>query len=119
MFLGSTSSRNASGSCRRRQRLRSAMATARLASCWPTMCLSSSEKISRGEKACPISSSELRDDEFVVGEDADVGGDVHRLARDRLGVEALDVDQGARRSQRIVAARADGDDAAFGLEPVA
>jgi hypothetical protein len=36
------------------------------------------------------------------------------LARDRLGVQALDVDQRAGRRQRIVAARADGDDAAFG-----
>src|SRR3982074_101315 len=110
MFLGRTSSRSPSGSCRRRQRLRSAIATARLASCWPTMCLSSSETISRGEKSLPITLSELLDDEIVVGVAADVGGDSHPLARDRLGVEPLDVDQGARRSQRIVAARADGDD---------
>ena len=38
-------------SCSRRQRLRSAMATARLASAWPTMKRSSSETISRGEKS--------------------------------------------------------------------
>jgi hypothetical protein len=37
--------------CWRRQRLRSAMATARLASAWPTMKRSSSETISRGEKS--------------------------------------------------------------------
>jgi hypothetical protein len=37
MFLGSTSSRIASPSCWRRQRLRSAIATARLASFWPMM----------------------------------------------------------------------------------
>ena len=37
-------------SCWRRQRLRSAMATARLASFWPTMKRSSSETISRGLK---------------------------------------------------------------------
>src|SRR4029077_14579783 len=103
MFLGSTSSRSASGSCRRRQRLRSAMATARLASCWPTMCLSSSETISRGEKSLPITLSELLDNEIVVGVDADVGGDVHRVARDRFGIEALDVDQRSRRSQRVIA----------------
>jgi hypothetical protein len=36
-------------SCSRRQRLRSAMATARLASAWPTMKRSSSETISRGK----------------------------------------------------------------------
>mgnify|MGYP003330395723 CR=1 FL=1 len=57
MFLGSTSSRRPSGSCWRRQRLRSATATARLASCWPTMCLSSSETISRGEKSLLIRAS--------------------------------------------------------------
>src|SRR5262249_8699103 len=50
MFLGSTSSLSSVGSCWRRQRLRSAMATARLASFWPTMKRSSSETISRGEK---------------------------------------------------------------------
>src|SRR4051812_7063184 len=51
MFLGSTSSRNLSSSCSRRQRLRNAMATARLASAWPMMKRSSSETISRGEKS--------------------------------------------------------------------
>ena len=49
MFLGSTSSRISSLSCWRRQRLRKAMATARLASRWPMMWRSSSETISRGE----------------------------------------------------------------------
>jgi hypothetical protein len=47
--LRHTSSRIASGSCCRRQRLRSAIATARLASFWPTMKRSSSETISRGK----------------------------------------------------------------------
>src|SRR3954449_2611186 len=51
MFLGRTSSRNPPSSCCRRQRLRSAMETARLASAWPTMKRSSSETISRGEKS--------------------------------------------------------------------
>src|SRR3954471_3169588 len=51
MFLGITSSRSFSSSCSRRQRLRSAMATARLASAWPMMKRSSSETISRGEKS--------------------------------------------------------------------
>src|SRR5450631_2916430 len=57
MFLGSTSSRSFSSSCRRRQRLRSAMATARLASFWPTMKRSSSETISRGEKSVIVYAS--------------------------------------------------------------
>src|SRR5215471_16783899 len=51
MFLGKTSSRSFSSSCRRRQRLRNAIATARLASAWPMMKRSSSETISRGEKS--------------------------------------------------------------------
>ena len=37
MFFGAISSRSSSGTCCRRQRLRSAIATARFASCWPTM----------------------------------------------------------------------------------
>ena len=51
IFFGRTSSRSRSSSCSRRQRLRNAMATARLASAWPTMKRSSSETISRGEKS--------------------------------------------------------------------
>src|SRR4051812_5085328 len=50
MFFGITSSRIWPSSCWRRQRLRKAMATARLASFWPMMKRSSSETISRGEK---------------------------------------------------------------------
>jgi hypothetical protein len=48
MFFGITSSRKFASSCCRRQRLRRAMATAFLASFWPTICRSSSETISRG-----------------------------------------------------------------------
>src|SRR5258705_7763776 len=51
MFFGITSSRIWPCSCWRRQRLRSAIATARLASFWPMMKRSSSETISRGEKS--------------------------------------------------------------------
>jgi hypothetical protein len=51
MFFGSTSSRRPPSSCNRRQRLRSAIETARLASAWPTMNRSSSDTISRGEKS--------------------------------------------------------------------
>src|SRR5882757_10250612 len=54
IFFGSTSSRNEPVSCSLRQRLRSAMETARLASDWPTMKRSSSETISRGEKSVMI-----------------------------------------------------------------
>jgi hypothetical protein len=37
MFFGVTSSRSAGSSCMRRQRLRKAIATARLAAFWPMM----------------------------------------------------------------------------------
>jgi len=37
MFFGAISSRRSSGTCWRRQRLRSAIATARFAARWPTM----------------------------------------------------------------------------------
>jgi hypothetical protein len=45
MFLGITSCAISGGSFWRRIRLRKAMATARLALCWPTTCLSSSATI--------------------------------------------------------------------------
>ena len=48
MLGGVISPRSGSGTCWRRHRLRNAMATARFASCCPTMCLSSSETISCG-----------------------------------------------------------------------
>src|SRR4029077_12387923 len=85
MFLGVISWRSGSSTCMRRQRLRSAMATARLAASWPTMCLSSSWTICRGVSAddmCLLRLPALRavqllDDEAAVGVDADVGGDIH------------------------------------------
>src|SRR6059058_3635570 len=48
MFFGVISWRSGSSTCWRRQRLRSAIDTARLALPWPTTCLSSSETISDG-----------------------------------------------------------------------
>ena len=48
MFLGVISLRSGSPTWARRQRLRNAMATARFARAWPTICLSSSETISEG-----------------------------------------------------------------------
>src|SRR5206468_8076730 len=99
MFFGSTSSRKLPVSCSRRQRLRSAIETARLASVWPTMKRSSSETISRGEKSVigPGQVGMLRerarsaagqrlDRHIAVGIDADVGGDIERAAHDGLGV---------------------------------
>src|SRR3954464_5696630 len=48
MFFGVISWRSGSATCWRRQRLRRAMATARLALAWPTTCLSSSATMSVG-----------------------------------------------------------------------
>src|ERR1700719_3930734 len=109
MFLGCTSSRSFSSSCSRRQRLRNAIATARLASFWPMMKRSSSETISRGEKSVIgldydrvkraygrhggrtgiliAAASELFHRDVPVGVDAYVGRDVERAAHDRFGIE--------------------------------
>src|SRR5262249_56127037 len=62
--------------------------------------------------------SELFDRDVAVGVDADVGGDVHRLAHDRLGVERP-VDHRARGGERVIAAGADAHHAGLGLEHVA
>src|SRR5206468_12050153 len=111
MFFGSTSSRSSGASCWRRQRFRRAIATARLASCWPTMKRSSSETISRGLKEVMRRSVvKFLDGDFVVGINADSGGDRHCSARDLLGVELVDTDKSPCCSQRVAAARADADD---------
>src|SRR5471030_1686328 len=109
MFFGMTSSRIGDCSFRRRQRLRSAIATARLASFWPTMKRSSSETISRGENSVMVGFAlglQALDDEIVVGVDANLGGDPHRASHDRLGVE-IGGQKGPRCGQRVIAARAD------------
>src|SRR5215470_2767320 len=114
MFFGITSSRISGASCWRRQRLRSAIATARFASPWPTMNRSSSETISRGVRAPAVGSAgassffagsamvlQLFQNDVVIGVDADVGGNLHRLPGNGLGVEMFLVDQRPRRGQRI------------------
>src|SRR5262245_53540262 len=92
MFFGSTSSRSLSSSCSRRQRLRKAMATARLASCWPTIKRSSSETISRGEKS-DIKYSILADSSlpgFHGFEGMDEHQNVQReIVPDHIGSDAL------------------------------
>jgi hypothetical protein len=59
MFLGVTSCASSGGSRWRRIRLRSAIATARLAAAWPTTWRSSSATISRGVSASRLLSSSL------------------------------------------------------------
>src|ERR1700712_2537567 len=131
IFFGSTSSRREPVSCSRRQRLRSAIETARLASVWPTMKRSSSETISRGEKSvigpsqvglvgeqARSTAGQRLDGHIAIGIDADVGGDIERAAHDGLGV-LVGVDQGARGRQGVIAAGPDRHHAGFRLQNVA
>src|SRR4051812_38738749 len=84
MFLGVISWRRGSATCCRRQRLRRAMATARLALAWPTTCLSSSATISVGVMFMMFDGMLIQrfDDVGHVRVDAQLGGDGQRLADD-------------------------------------
>src|SRR3990167_9451757 len=84
MFFGVISLCSGSLICARRQRLRSAIATARFASCWPMMCLSSSSTISRGVIDMAL---QLFDGDRGVRIDADLAGYPKRLLDDRARVE--------------------------------
>src|SRR3546814_7372935 len=84
---------------------------------------SSSETISRGVKkedsfsslttfagsamARSAAARQALDGDVLVGVDADVAGDLHGFARDRLGVQAVDLDERARRRQSEGATGAD------------
>src|SRR5690349_18853807 len=103
MFLGVISARSLASTCWRRQRLRRAIATARLASNWPTMWLSSSETISWGV----IVMSERLDGVIHVRVDAQLAGDGQRLAHDLLGAELGVLQQRLRGRLGIHAAGAD------------
>src|SRR5262245_61645359 len=130
MFFGVISPRSLSSTCWRRQRLRSAIATARLASCWPTMWRSSSETISCGVMLADMAWRPARwrpadgllqhlDGVVLVGVDAQLAGDLQRPLH-HLGCRQRGVrQQGARGGLRKGAARADGDDAVLGFEHVA
>src|SRR5690606_37061468 len=124
MFFGVISWRSGSATCWRRQRLRSAIATARLAASWPTMCLSSSETISVGviwviRFSRDAESAQRLDRVLLVGVDAQLARDGERLAHDRLGIELGVLEQRERGRLRVRAAAADRDQAALGLEHVA
>src|SRR5947209_18274351 len=116
IFFGSTSSRSFSSSCRRRHRLRNATATARLASDCPMMKRSSSETISRGEKS--VMNSKLLQGNVAIVVDANICGNVHGFAHDRLCIERP-IEQSPRRREGVIAARAYAHNAALGLEDVA
>src|SRR5689334_3870372 len=131
MFFGVISARIGSATCCRRQRLRSAMATARLAAPWPTMCRSSSDTISCGviapagndfgarSGATVASSLEGFDDMVLVRVDAELARDLQRLLDDVVRREVGVLEQRAGRGVRIRAARPDRHDAVLGLENVA
>src|SRR5262245_47764720 len=123
MFFGAISSRSSGASCCRRQRLRSAMATARFAARCPTMYLSSSRTISLGVRRSPENGSsvvagrwmtmtlEAFDGDVVVGVDADRRRDAQRFLGDLRGGQLRVLHQRARGGQRVRAARADGENA--------
>src|SRR5713226_9067293 len=75
IFFGVISLRSSIfGTCARRQRLRNAIATARLAAVWPMICLSSSWTISRGVIDDMALNFQLFYSQIVIGVDTDVGG---------------------------------------------
>src|ERR1700746_2809487 len=111
MFFGAISLRSGSATCWRRQRLRSATATARLARCWPTMCLFNSWTISFGViigGANPRAASFERLDRLaLIGVDAQVGGDRQRARHDVGWRQVRVVQQGTCRGLGVRVARAD------------
>ncbi|MNC99434.1 hypothetical protein D3C83_177250 [compost metagenome] len=56
---------------------------------------------------------------MIVGEDAQIGGGLHRFARDRTAVELGVLHEDPRGGEGVVAAGADGDDVVVGLDDVA
>src|SRR3546814_5739967 len=96
---------------------------------------SSSETISRGVKkedsfsslttfagsamARSAAARQALDGDVLVGVDADVAGDLHGFARDRLGVQAVELDERARRRQSEGATGADADEPVLRLQHVA
>src|SRR5262252_6919947 len=88
MFFGVISPRSGSAICARRQRLRNAIATARFASAWPMMCLSSSSTIARGGLRVRAAGADR--EQLVLGLDHVAGsGDQERLRLVRDDQERL------------------------------
>src|ERR1700747_1515253 len=115
MFFGVSSWRSGSCTCMRRQRLRSAIATARLAASWPMMCLSSSWTICRGvsaEDMCllglpALGCVQLLDAEGGFGVDAYVGGNAERAPTDFARAQGRSLEQPPCGGERVLAAGAD------------
>src|SRR5580698_10422143 len=124
MFFGVISWRKGSATCWRRQRLRSATATAFFARPWPMICLSSSETISAGVMvviAFPwvFRSLYRLDDAVVVRINAHVACDRQRFFDDIAGREFGVFGERLRRGLRIRTARSDRANAVFRVEHVA
>src|SRR6266852_51758 len=134
MFLGVISCRRGSATCCRRQRFLRAIATARFARVWPTMCLSSSWTISWGvmedmgrerggrDSTSPRTLAALVqrfDDDLLIGVNTQVGGDRKSLANDGLRVELRIFEERARSRLRVSASRANCDQSQLRLDDVA
>src|SRR5450830_175794 len=120
MFFGVISWRSGSSTCWRRQRLRKAMATARLALPWPTTCLSSSPTISCGVMFIWFMGSvQGFDDVGKVGVDAQLAGDGQRFLDDVSRGQFRVLEQGLGGGLGVYAARTDGADAVFRFQYVA
>src|SRR6266480_66784 len=137
MFLGVISCRRGSATCWRRQRFLRAIATARFARIWPTMCLSSSWTISWGvmedmgggqgaggpvilrDPGAAGALVQRFDDDLLIGVDAQVRGDRKGLANDSLRVELGVFEERARGRLRVGASRSDRDQSQLGLDDVA
>src|SRR5262245_36960982 len=121
MFLGVISWRSGSATCCRRQRLRSAIATARFARPCPTMNLSSSCTISWGVMLLMSErlSFQRLYSSLMIRIDAQVGRNRQRLLDDVARTELGVLEQRLGRALRIGPARADRDHPLFGLEHVA
>src|SRR5258706_13082378 len=119
MFFGVISGRNDSATCWRRQRLRKAIATARFAAFWPTMCLSSSSPVSRGV-ICDIQELLLQflNRQIAIGIDANVRRNVQR-ALDDVARRKVALHEGQRRRLRKAAARTNGDQVMLRLDDIA
>src|SRR2546421_413072 len=121
MFFGVISWRSGSATCWRRQRLRSAIATARFALPCPTMYLSSSCTISCGVIP-PMSegrSFQCLDGSLVIGVNAKIGRNRQRFFDDLARIKLRVLEERLRRALRERSARADGDHPLLGLQHVA
>src|SRR5262249_60569312 len=116
MFFGAISSASSGASFCRRIRFRSAMATARFAAAWPTTYLLSSATICRGVSdsvdVCVASGRKMAKLEFLydnllIGVDADLAGNGHRLFGDLFRAQLRVRGQRLGRRQRVRAARSD------------